>query len=62
MTQETLLKYLLRIVPSVVRRYQEKIVDSRAQLGMEKRSIPPFFFGGGGEWMDDLYSSSKAIA
>ena len=35
-------------------------MDSRAQLGMEKRSIRPVL--GGGEWMDDLYLLSKAIA
>lgn len=41
MTQETLLKYLLRIVPSVV---AGEIVDSRAQ--QDGKINPSIFWGG----------------
>lgn len=60
MTQETLLKYLLRIVPSVVTR--RRLWIAGLSLGWKRDQSLHFGGGGGGEWMDDLYSSSKAIA
>ena len=57
MTQETLLKYLLRIAPSVVTR--RRLWIAGLNLGWKRDQSPQFWRG---EWMDDLYSLSKAIA
>ena len=57
MTQETLLKYLLRIAPSMVTR--KRLWIAGLNLGWKRDQSIHFL---GGEWMDDLYLLSKAIA